>query len=408
METRYPICCGLDVHQAIVSACLRRVSSDGTVNTQDRQFSTTVQDLTKLAQWLKEVGCPIAAMESTGVYWKPVFHILSPVLEVLVANARDVKQRRGKKTDPADARWIAELLALGRIEPSFIPPPQISALRDLIRMRTALVQNRTQVKNRILAILEDTNIKLASVVSDPFGVTGRSILNALVQGHRNAKALSQMARGTLRRRIEQLAIALEGSFTEHHGLLIGSNLEIMDQIKMQIDRLDARIRQLMEPMKKEAKQLQSIPGVNQTAARIIISEIGIDMSRFAEAARLCSWAGMCPGNNKTAGKRKSGRTRKANRYLRRVLTECAWAAGKTENFLGHTFRRLQARLGGKKAAVAVGHKILQIVFHLLNEGAVYDDGRYNRPSQKQEARQLRRALATLQQLGYQVQLTAAA
>jgi transposase len=408
METVYSVCCGLDVHQASVSACLRRVATDGTIGTESQQFATTVQGLTQLSQWLTEAGCPIVAMESTGVYWKPVFHILSATVEVWVVNARDVKQRRGKKTDRADAQWIAELLAYGLIEPSFIPPPQIVALRDLIRMRTALVETRTQVKNRVLAVLEDTNVKLASVVSDPFGVSGREIMDALVRGHRDPEVLSQLARGVLRRKIRELSIALEGAFTDHHALLVRLNLELIDQTNAQICQLDERIEQLTEPLQKEIQQAKSIPGVHHTAARIIISEIGTDMSRFGSGPRLCSWAGMCPGNNESAGKRKSGKTRKGNRYLRRVLTECAWAAGKTDSFLGRTFRRLQARIGGKKAAVAVGHKILLIVYHLFNEGTVYDDGRYNRLNRKQENRQLKRALSALKQLGYQVQLSPAA
>lgn len=404
MEIVYPICCGLDVHQASVSACLRRMASDSTASVEKRQFSTTVKGLTELSQWLTDAGCPIAAMESTGVYWKPVFHVLSTSIEVWVVNARDVKQRRGKKTDPRDAKWISELLAHGLLEPSFIPPPQISALRDLIRMRTALIQTRTQAKNRALAVLEDTNIKLSSVVSDPFGVSGRNIIDALVRGNRDPEALSQMARGVLRRKIQQLAIALEGSFTEHHALLIGLNMELIDQINDQIYRLEEQIEELMKPMRQEAKRVQSIPGVQYTAAKTIISEIGIDMSRFGSSPRLCSWAGICPGNNETAGKRKSGKTRKGNRYLRRVLAECAWGAGKTDTFLGRTFRRLQARIGGKKAAVAVGHKILQVVFHLIHEGTAYDDGRYNRLNKRQEERRRDRAVSVLRQMGYQVQL----
>lgn len=408
METVYSVCCGLDVHQSCVSACLRRVASDGTIGTDSRQFDSTVQGLTQLSEWLTEAGCPIVAMESTGVYWKPVFHILSATVEVWVVNARDVKQRRGKKTDRADAQWIAELLAHGLIEPSFIPPPQIAALRDLIRMRTALVQTRTQVKNRVLAVLEDTNVKLASVVSDPFGVSGRQMMDALVQGQRDPEVLSQLAQGVLRRKIPQLLSALEGNFTDHHALLVRLNLELIDHANAQISQLDERVAQLMEPLQKQTEQAQTIPGVHYTAAKIIVSEIGTDMSRFGSGPRLCSWAGMCPGNNESAGKRKSGKTRKGNRYLRRVLTECAWAAGKTDSFLGRTFRKLQARIGGKKAAVAVGHKILLIVYHLFNEGTVYDDGRYNHLNRKQEHRQFKRALSTLEQLGYQVQLTPAA
>jgi transposase len=408
METIYSCCCGLDVHQASVSACLRRVATDGNVNTESQQFDTTVRGLTQLSQWLQEARCPIAAMESTGVYWKPVFHILSSVVEIWVVNARHVKQRRGKKTDRADAKWIAELLAHGLIDPSFIPPPPITALRDVLRMRTALVQTRTQVKNRVLAVFEDTNVKLASVVSDPFGVSGRKMMDALAEGQRDPEVLAELSKGVLRRKIPRLLTALEGTFTEHHALLVRLNLELIDQVNNQIAQLDERIEQMMEPLQRQAEQLESTPGVSRTAARIILSEIGTDMRRFGSAARLCSWAGVCPGNNESAGKRKTGKTCKGNRYLRRVLTECAWATRKTDTFLGRTFLRLQRRIGGKKAAVAVGHKILVIVYHLLNEGTEYDDGRYNRPDPVQESRQRRRALFMLERLGYQVQLMPAA
>ena len=404
MEVIHSVCCGLDVHQASVTACLRRMAEDGTITLEITEFSTTVQGLVELSEWLIEGNCPIAAMESTGVYWKPVFHILSAVVEIWVVNARDVKHRRGKKRDPVDAKWISELLAHGLIEPSFVPPPQISALRDLIRMRTALVQTRTQIKNRTLAVLEDTNVKLASVVSDPFGVSGRAMMDALAKGHRDPKALAQLAMGVLRRKIPQLEAALEGTFTDHHALLMNLNLDMIDHTNAQIAQLDERIGELMKPLQKEAERIESIPGVNQKASRIILSEIGTDMSRFGSDARLSSWAGMCPGNNESAGKRKSGKTRKGNRYLRRVLVQCAWATRNTDTFLGSTFRRLRARIGGKKAAVAVGHKILVIVYHLLHEGTMYDEGRYNRPKQRQEKRELERALLTLKRLGYQVDL----
>ena len=408
MEVIHSVCCGLDVHQASVTACLRRVAEGGTISVEIREFSTTVQGLIELSEWLIDANCPIAAMESTGVYWKPVFHILSAAVETWVVNARDVKHRRGKKKDRVDAKWISELLAHGLIEPSFVPPPQISALRDLIRMRTALVQTRTQIKNRTLGVLEDTNVKLASVVSDPFGVSGRAMMDALAKGNRDPKALAQLAMGVLRRKIPQLEAALEGTFTEHHALLMSLNLEMIDHTNAQIAQLDERIDELMMPLQKEAERIESIPGVHHTAAKIILSEIGTDMSRFGSAPRLASWAGMCPGDNESAGKRKSGKTRKGNRHLRRVLVECAWATRNTNTFLGSTFRRLRARIGGKRAAVAVGHKILVIVYHLLHEGTMYDEGRYNRPKQRQEKREVERALLTLKRLGYQVELTAVA
>jgi transposase len=407
MDTIHPICCGLDVHQASLAACLRRVNAEGTVSVESREFGTTVKELAALADWLSAESCPIAAMESTGVYWKPVWHILSPLLDVWVLNARDVKQRRGKKRDRADAQWIAELVAHDLVQASFVPPPRIGALRDLVRMRTSLVQMRTQVKNRVLAVLEDTNVKLASVVSDPFGVSGRKMLDALVKGERDCKVLSELAMGVLRRKIPQLEEALQGSFTKHHAFLIGLGLESLDHCNRQISEMDSQIDRLMEPMQEEVSRLTSIPGVSQNAARIILSEIGTDMSRFGSAGRLASWAGLCPGNHESAGKRLSGKTCKGNRYLRRLTVESAWATRKTASFLGRTFCRLQARIGGKKAAVAVGHKILVIVFYLLNEGQFYDDGRYDRLKQKEQTRQTNRALATLQRLGYQVALTPA-
>jgi len=408
METIHPICCGLDVHQAIVFACLRRINANGAVSVEGRDFITTVKGLTALADWLVEEGCPIAAMESTGVYWKPVWHILSPMLDVWILNPRDVKQRRGKKRDPVDAKWIAELVAHDLVQPSFVPPPTIGALRDLVRMRTALVQMRTQVKNRVLAVLEDTNVKLASVVSDPFGVSARKMLDALVNGERDCKVLSELAMGVLRRKIPQLQEALQGSFTEHHAFLIRLGLESLDQSNRQISKLDSQIGHLMEPMQNEVSRLTSIPGVSDTAARVILSEIGTDMSRFGSAGRLASWAGLCPGNNESAGKRGSGKTCKGNRHLRRITVECAWATRKTETFLGRTFCRLQARIGGKKAAVAVAHKILVIAFHLLNEAELYDDGRYDPLKERERVRQTNRALKTLERLGYRVQVTLAA
>jgi transposase len=371
-------------------------------------FDTTMRGLTSLLEWLVENECKIAAMESTGVYWKPVYHVLSPVVTVWVANAAEVKQRRGKKTDKADAKWLAELLAHDLIQPSFVPPPMISALRDMVRTRTALVNSRTQAKNRVLAVLEDTNIKLSSVASDPFGRSGRAMMDALVAGYHDPKALAQMAKGILRRKIPQLEAALEGSFTEHHAALIRLSLAAVDLFNDQIAELDGRIAAMVDPIRKEVDLTKSIPGVQETAARAIIAEIGTDMSRFVSQDRLSSWAGVCPGNNESAGKRKSGKVRRGNRHLKRILIECAWATRKTNSFLGRTFRRLEARIGGKKAAVAVGHKILVIIFHLLSEGTVYNDGKYDLPSPKEGLRQQKRAIDTLQRLGFEVTLKPAA
>jgi transposase len=309
-----------------------------------------------------------------------------------------------KKTDKSDATWIAELLDHGLIKPSYVPPPKIRALRDLTRTRVSLVQTRTQAKNRVYKILEDTNIKLAAVVSDLFGQSARRMLDALVAGERDPRKLSVMALGSLRGKIPQLEVALEGQFTEHHATLIGGALELVDVLGRQIAEIDQELDDLLRPMSPQLEQLTSIPGVKDITARDIIAEIGLDMSRFGSASRLSAWAGVSPGNHESAGKRRRSRTRKGNRYLRRVLVQCAWATRKTSTFLGRTFRRLEARLGSKKAAMAVAHKILVIMYHLLLEGTFYEEERYDRLLPRQEERERKRAIKALERLGYAVSL----
>ena len=404
MHVVYPVCCGLDVHQAQLTACLRCVSPEGQITLERREFGTTYGELLALSDWLAAHACPVVALESTGVYWRPVYHVLVGTVEVLVGNARDIRPRPGKKTDKADAAWIAELLAHGLIRPSFVPPPTISALRDLTRTRVALVQTRTQAKNRVHKVLEDTNIKLSSVVTDLFGKSGRQMLAALIAGERDPKRLSALALGRLRHKLPQLELALAGQFTVHHGRLIQGALDLIALLEQQIADLDQHIGELVAPLQPQLAQLDSIPGVDRIAAREMIAEIGVDMSRFGSAGRLAAWARVSPGNNESAGKRRSGRTGKGNRYLRRILVQCAWAARKTPTFLGRTFRRLEGRLGKKKAAVAIAHKILVLVYHLLAEGTYYDEQRYAHLQPQQENRWQRHAVETLERLGYRVVL----
>ena len=404
MQVLHPICCGIDGHPTQLTACLRRVSDDGHVTTALRDWGTTYGELVALRTWLEDQGCPVVVLESTGVYWQPIYHVLVATREVLLANAHAVRQRPGRKTEKADARWLAELLAHGLIEPSFIPPPVIRALRDLTRTRVALVETRTQAKNRVIKILEDTNSKVAHVVSDLFGTSGRRMLAALIAGERHSQKLAARALGKLRRKLPELALAFTGQFTAHHGRIIQGTLELIDLLDRQIADLDTQIRDASAPFTAQLEPLMSIPGVNETTARAIIAEIGTDMQRFGSAARLASWAGMCPGNHESAGKRRRGRTRKGNRYLRRGLVQCAWAARQTPTFLGRTFRRLKVRLGKKKAAVAIAHKILVIGYHLLLEGTWYDETRYDRLAPKQEARERQRAVKALERLGYTVTL----
>jgi transposase len=402
MEVRYPVCCGLDVHKEQVTACLRRVQSDGKVAKQVRQFGTTMAELFELSDWLRAEGCPVVAMESTGIYWRPIYHVLAGSFEVVVGNPADMKRRPGNKTDKNDADWISELLALDLIPRSFVPPPEIAALRDLTRLRVALVQTRAQAKNRGSKVLEDSNIKLGSVASDIYGVSGRRILDALVAGERDPRKLADLSVRTLRQKIPQLELALAGRFTEHHAAIVGMLLEQIDLLTAQIGKIERRIEEIVESFRGDVDRLDTIPGVDATAAEAVIAEIGRDMTRYESAGRLAAFVGLAPGNNESAGKRKSGKTRKGNRHVRRVLVECAWSLRRSENFLGRSFRRFQAKIGGKKAAVAVAHKILVIMYHLLLEGSVYEEERYDRLPQ--EERRLKNALKALRSMGYDVQL----
>jgi transposase len=402
MEVVYPICCGIDGHQATLTACLRRVSTDGQITTELREFDTTYTALLAFSDWLVEAHCPVVALESTGVYWKPIYHVLVGVVEVFIGNAYDMRRRPGKKTDKADAIWIADLLAHGLIQPSFIPPPEIRALRDLTRTRVALIQTRTQAKNRIQALLEDTNIKLASVASDVFGKSGRHMLAALIRGERDPQKLAAMALGKMKRKVPHLTLALTGQFTDHHGRLMQGALDLIDLLDSQLANIATQIGALVEPLQPQIAQLDTLPGVDATAAWLILAEIGTDMRRFGSHARLALWAGVSPGNNESAGKRRRGKSRRGNRYLRRVLVQCAWAARKTATFLGRTFRRLEVRLGKKKAAMAVAHKILVLIYHLLAAVTVYDEGRYTHLGSKQEERDQKRAIKALERWGSRV------
>lgn len=405
MQVVYPVCCGIDGQAAQLTACLRRVHEDGTMRTAWRDFGTTYDQLLACRPWLNEQNCPIVVRESPGVYWKPIDHVLVETLEVVVANARSVRQRPGKKTDKADAAWLAERLAHGLVEPRFIPPPAVQALRDLPRTRVALGQSRTQVQTRISKVLEDTNIKVAHALSDLFGTSGRQMLKALCGGERNPKKLAARAMGTWRRKLPELELALTGQFTAHHGRLIQGELELMELLERQIAALDEQIREATAAFAPQLEQFQSLPGVKAITARDILAEIGPDMRRLGSATRLASWAGVAPGNNESAGKRRQGRTRKGNRSLRRVLVQCAWAARKTPTCVGRTLRRLENRLGRKKAAMAGAHKILVIIYHVLMDGTFYDESRYDRHDAREEERDKKRAIAALKQLGYEVALS---
>ncbi len=404
MERVYARCCGLDVHKKTVVACLRVPGPHGRRTAEVRTFGTTTQELLALAEWLLEAGCTHVAMESTGIYWKPVFNILEGVCEVLLVNAHHIKAVPGRKTDVKDCEWIAELLEHGLLRASFIRPPPIRELRDLTRYRRTLVAQRATEANRVQQLLETANIKLGSVATDVLGVSGQLMLKALIAGERDGTRLAELAKGPLRKKRGALAPALTGRFTAHHAFLLGQLLAHMDEIEAHIAQCDARIEATLRPFAQvPLEQLQTIPGVGQRAAEVILAEIGVDMSRFPSAAHLASWAGMCPGNHESAGKRKTGRTRKGNRYLRTALIEAAWAAARSRNtYLASLYARLARRRGAKKAAVAVGHSILVAVWHILRKGVPYADLGPSHFDRLNTERLTRHYLRRLEDLGFQV------
>ena len=372
MDVLYRCCAGLDVHKKTVVACVRRVGPDGGVEELVRTFGTTTGELLVLSDWLADQGASRAAMESTGISWKPVWHILEGRLELLLVNARHLKQVPGRKTEVKDAAWIAQLLQHGLLQGSFVPPPEIRDLRDLTRQRAQLVAQRATLANRVQKVLEDANIKLASVATDVLGKSGRAMIAALIAGQDDPEKLADEARGSLRRKRPQLLAALRGQVTEHHRFLLRALMDQIGQVEALIARFTARIEDQMLPFDAAAERLRTIPGVGPQAAEVIVSEIGTDMERFPTADHLSSWAGMCPGNNISAGKRRSGKTTQGSRWLRAVLVQVAWAASHTKGTrLGVQYRRWAKRLGQKRALVALGHRILVIIHKLLKDQTVY-------------------------------------
>ena len=348
-------------------------------------------------------------MESTGVYWKPVYNLLEGLFEVLLVNAQHIKQVPGRKTDIRDCQWIAQLLQCGLLHKSFVPPRPVRDLRDLSRHRAKLAQERVSVSNRVHKVLEDANIKLASVASDVLGKSGRAMLDKLISGERNPITLAELARGQLRNKLPELQVALEGRFSEHHRFLLETILKQLDFLSELIEQVDARIEQVTaaSPFEKAVALVATIPGVKQRSAENVLAETGIELqAQFGSAKRLAAWSGICPGNHESAGKRKSGATPKANRWLRRALTEAAWAATKTKNtYLSAQYRRLAPRRGKKRALVAVAHSILTIIYHLLTKQVPYAELGADYFGRLDPERLVRYHFRKLQQLGYTVALT---
>jgi transposase len=405
MDVVYPQCCGLDIHKKTVVACLI-TSTQGPEPVKDiRTFRTMTADLLALADWLQEAGCTHVAMESTGVYWRPVYNLLEGQCELLVVNAQHIKAVPGRKTDVKDAAWIAELLRHGLLRGSFIPSKPQRQLRELTRYRSTLVQDRARTLNRLQAVLEDANLKLASVVTDIYGVSARAMLAALLAGERDVEVLADLARGRLRTKRAQLKEALEGRVTAHHSFLLTEHLSTLEYLDEAIARVSGEIAQRLTADQEAIALLDTIPGVGQRAAEILVAEVGTDMSRFPSAKHLASWAGMCPGNSESGGKRLSGKTRKGSRWVRQVLIEMAHGAAKTKNtYLAAQYKRIAARRGKKRALVAVGHTILTIAYTLLTRKQPYQDLGAAYFDHREQHQVERRLVRRLERLGYHVSL----
>jgi len=405
VEILYQSCCGLDVHKKMIVACLRWADEAGKVGKQVRTFGTTTSELLSLTDWLVEAGCTHVAMEATGVYWKPVYNILEGQMELLVVNAQHIKAVPGRKTDVKDAEWIAQLLQHGLLRASFIPPQSQRDLRDLTRYRTTLVRERARIVNRLQKALEDANLKLAGVATDVMGVSGRAMLEALLAGQTDTEQLAELAKGRLRKKIPQLKEALTGRVREHHRFMLSEQLSHIDYLDEAIERLVAEIGERLRPFEEEIRLLDTIPGINRQTAEELIAEIGADMSRFPDGHHLASWAGMCPGHNESGGKRKSGKTRKGNRWLRSTLVEAAHGAAHTKDtYLASQYHRLVGRRGKKRALVAVGHSLLIISHYVLKRRQAYYDLGSNYFEELHRQRMERNLVKRLENLGYKVTL----
>jgi transposase len=405
MDVIYSHCCGLDVHKREVVACVVSPDADGMARKAIRAFGTMTPDILALADWLAAHEVTHVAMESTGVYWKPIYNLLEDQFTLLLVNARHVKAVPGRKTDVRDCEWLADLLRHGLLTGSFVPDRPQREVRELTRYRTSLVHERTAAVNRLQKSLEGANIKLASVATDILGTSGRAMLAALVEGQRDPAELAQLARGRLREKLPQLERALTGCVGAHQRFLVAEQVAHVDFLDAAIARVSTEIAERLRPAQEALTRLDTIPGVGRAIAEGLVAEIGPDPTRFPTAKHLASWAGLCPGNHESAGTRRAGKTRKGSPWLRACLVQAAHAAARSKGtYLAAQYRRLAARRGRAKAAVAVAHTILVIAYHLLTKGTVYRDLGGNYFDERDRQAVQRRLVHRLEDLGYTVSL----
>jgi len=408
MEPIYTSCCGLDVHKRSIQACVRRLRPDGRIHQETRSCGAMTRDILEMTDWLVTEGVTHVAMESTGVYWKPIYNLLEGRFTVLLVNAKHVKHVPGRKTDVKDCQWLAQLLQCGLLKGSFIPSRPQRELRELTRHRTQLVAEKTRAANRIQKILEDANIKLASVASDILGASGRDMLRALIAGEQDPENLADLARRQLRSKIPQLRLALEGQVTEHHRFVLGELLDHLEYLEGQIERFTRRIEEVSRPFASAIEVVTQVTGFEQRAAQNVVAEIGATMEPFPSEHHLASWSGVCPGSNESGGKRKSGKTTKGNRWLRTTLVQAAWAATrKKDSYFQAQYRRLAARRGKKRAILAVAHSLLTVIYHMLKNGSTYQELGGDYFDKLNKNRLLPYFVRRIKDLGFQVTLEAA-
>lgn len=398
--------CGLDVHKETVVACVFVGSADARPVKHQRTFATFTRDLLQLRDWLRELGVTHVAMESTGVYWRPVYGVLEDDFTLIVANAQHVKNVPGRKTDLKDSEWLASLARHGLLRPSFVPPADFRVLRELLRYRRKLIDQRTSERNRLQKLLETAGIKLGSVASDVFGKSGLAMVRALAEGSATPEQMAHLAQGVLRKKEEQLTWALQGHLLDHQRVLLRVQLRRLEHVDQDVAEVEAQVEHVMRPYEPQRRRLRTIPGVSWVVATTILAEIGVDMSVFGDAARLASWAGVCPGNNESAGKHGSGRTRKGNKFLRTMLVEAAHGASKAKRtYLKDKFWKLCSHRGKKRAAMAIGHKILTSAFVMLRDGVEYAELGEGYLDQRREKQTVRKLTQRLEKMGYQVEVT---
>jgi transposase len=408
MEVLYPRCAGLDVHQQTVVACAR-IASGSTVQQEVRTFGTATGDLLALADWLTAHGCTHVAMESTGVYWKPIWHVLEGQFDLILANALHIRSVPGRKTDVNDAMWIADLLAHGLIRSSFVPPVAIHELRDLTRTRKQLVREVAQHTLRIQKVLEDANLKLTSGISDVLGMSGRAMIEAIIRGEQDADKLADLSQGRLKASRAAVVAALQGRVTPHHRFLLRLHLTHVDAVNAAVREVEARLGEALAPFQAAVDRVMTIPAVGCTVARVIVAEIGFDMSRFPTAGHLISWARLCPRQQESAGKRLSTRTRPGNPWLKTTLVQVAWVAARTRNtYLRAQFLRLKSRRGPKKAILAVAASILTAAYHILKDEVTYHELGADYFERRDQTKLARHLIRRLEHLGLSVEVKPAA